>query len=227
LDAAYYTGTNFSQLKYETVNEAINFNWGLSAPNTYVGADNFSVRWSGKIQPRTTGTYTFYITSDNGRRLYINNKLIIDKWISDYDVEYTGTISLEHYKFYDIRLDYFEEAGGANCKLEWSSPEQNREVVPKSQLYSQYNSIDRNTHSHVDLVLFPVPVTDKMLNLILTGSDPSENSVLTIYDLVGKPVYTKTIRPEETLDLSVLQSGSYIVSVQNKNFKLNKSIVIQ
>jgi len=227
LDAAYSNGTNNSDVKYETVDETINFNWGNAAPNTFVGADNFSVRWTGKIQPRTTGTYTFYITSDNGRRLYIDNKLIIDKWISDYDIEYTGTISIEQYKFYDIRLDYFEEAGGANCKFEWSSIEQPREVVPKSQLYSQRNAIDQNKYSQADLILFPMPVTDKMLNLILTGSDQFENALLTIYDLVGKPVYTSTIRQKETLDLSVLQSGSYIISVQNKNFRLNKSIVIQ
>lgn len=227
LDADYYTGTNFTQLKNETVDETINFNWGNEAPNTSVGADNFSVRWTGKIQPRTSGVYTFYITSDNGRRLYIDNELIIDKWISDYDIEYSGTVSLEQYKFYDIRLDYFEENGGANCKLEWSSLEQPREIVPKSQLYSQFNSIDQNTLSPDHLILYPVPVSEKILNVLLSGSNQSENSMLTIYDLVGKPVFTTNFCQKASLDLSKLQSGSYIVSVQNKNQKLNKSIVIQ
>lgn len=86
-----------------------------------VNADNFSVRWAGKSDATLSDNYTFYVNSDNGRKLWINNQLIIDKWIDDYGVEYSGTISLTANQLYDIKLEYFESYGGANCKLEWFS----------------------------------------------------------------------------------------------------------
>jgi len=46
-----------------------------------MNADSFSVRWTGFIAPLYSETYTFYSKSDNGRRVWINNQLVIDKWL--------------------------------------------------------------------------------------------------------------------------------------------------
>ena len=226
LDAAYYNGTNFTTFRHSQRDTTINFNWGTAAPNAWVGADNFSVKWTGKIQPRTTGNYTFYINSDNGRRLYINNQLIIDQWISNYGTEYTGTINLVKGQFYPIELDYFEEAGSASCKLEWFSPEQPREVVPKSQLYSATNGLNKTEYSDTDVKIYPIPVRNKMMNVELTGLNEMEDTALTIYNLVGKSVLQTKIHQSDKIDLKTLQAGSYIVSVQNKNFRVNKNIIV-
>jgi len=226
LDAAYYNGTNFTTFRHAQIDTTLNFNWGTVAPNAYVGADNYSVKWTGKIQPRTTSKYTFYINSDNGRRLYINNQLIIDKWISDYGIEYSGTIDLVKGQFYPIELDYFEEAGGASCIFEWSSSEQPREVVPKSQLYSASNGIDKTEYSDMDVKIFPIPVTNKMMNIEITGLNELEDSILTIYNLIGRPVLQKQIHQSDKIDLKPLPAGSYIVSVQNNNFRVNKNILV-
>jgi len=226
LDAAYYNGSNYTLFRHSQIDTTINFNWGTVAPNVWVGADNFSVKWTGKIQPRTSGTYTFYIKSDNGRRLYINNQLIIDKWISDAGIEYSGTINLVKGQFYPIEVDYYEENGGASCKLEWSSPEQPREVVPKSQFYSASNGLDKTEYSDTDVNIYPLPVRNKMMNIELTGLNELEETTLTIFNLVGKTVLQTQIRQSNKIDLKTLQAGSYIVSVQNKNFRVNKNIIV-
>ncbi len=135
LTGNYFNGMNFETLKYSRTDANINFDWGTGTPNASVNADQFSVRWTGQVQPKYTGTYTFYLNSDNGRRLWINNQLIIDQWADNWGTEYTGTIALTAGQKYEIKLEYFENNGGANCKLEWSSFLQSREVIPQSQLY--------------------------------------------------------------------------------------------
>jgi mannan endo-1,4-beta-mannosidase len=72
--------------------------------------------------------------SDNRRKLWIDNKPIIDKWLDDHDQTYTGTIKLEAGKKYPIVYEYYEDGGGANTRLEWSSEHQAREVIPSSRL---------------------------------------------------------------------------------------------
>ena len=136
LRADYFNGQNFETWRISRKDPNINFAWGNGSPDASVNADNFSARWTGKIQPRYSGTYTFYINSDNGRRVWINGQLIIDKWIDDWGTDYTGTITLEAGRKYDISVEYFEATGGAGCKLDWSSASQAREAVPQGQLYA-------------------------------------------------------------------------------------------
>lgn len=136
LKGDYFAGKTMSVLKYSRTDPQVNFNWGEGSPGSPMVSDNFSVRWTGFIQPRYSGTYTFYINSDNGRRLWIDDKLIIDKWISDWGVVYSGTVELTEMKKHKIKVEYFEEVGGANISLQWSSDLETKEIVPQSQLYS-------------------------------------------------------------------------------------------
>lgn len=136
LSGNYFNGMNFETLKYSGKDAVLNMNWGTGTPNAAVNVDQFSVRWTGQIQPKYSGEYTFYINSDNGRRVWVNGQLLIDQWIDNWDVEYTGKITLTAMQKYDIKVEFFENAGGANIKLEWSSTQQAREVIPTSQLYA-------------------------------------------------------------------------------------------
>lgn len=135
LTADYYNGLNFNNKVLTRTDPAINFNWGTGAPGAGVRADSFSTRWTGYILPRYSQNYTFYITSDNGRRVWINGVLLIDQWINNWDVTYSGQITLNANQLYEIKVEYFEDYGGANAKLEWSSASQTREVIPQSQLF--------------------------------------------------------------------------------------------
>jgi len=133
LTAQYYNGMDFQTLVGTRIDRAINFNWGDGSPLAGVNADGFSVRWTGKIVPRYSERYTFFMNTDNGRRLWINNQLVIDRWTDDWGVEYNGAIQLQAGQAYDIRVEYFENWGGASARLEWSSSSQPREVVERFQ----------------------------------------------------------------------------------------------
>ncbi|WP_201762076.1 MULTISPECIES: PA14 domain-containing protein [unclassified Nonomuraea] len=93
--------------------------------------DDVTVRWTGQIEPEHSETYTFSMIGDNGFRLWIDGKPIIDHWVDDWDTERTGTpIALEAGRKYDIKVEYFEHYGGAHLRLRWQSPSQPKAVVP-------------------------------------------------------------------------------------------------
>jgi hypothetical protein len=73
---------------------------------------------------------------DNGFRLWVDGQLVIDHWVDDWDVEQTSQpIRLEAGQKYDIKVEYFENEGGASLRLWWQSPSQPKGIVPTEALY--------------------------------------------------------------------------------------------
>src|SRR5205823_8202350 len=108
---------------------AVNFNWGTGSPAPSISADTFTALWTGQVQPQFNETYTFYTTTDDGVRLWVNNTLIIDKWLDQGATEYGATINLTGGQKYDIRMDYYDNTGGAVAKLSWSSPSTAKAII--------------------------------------------------------------------------------------------------
>ncbi len=131
----YYRGKGFRELRLSRTDAMVNFDWGAGSPDPSVPADQFSVRWSGWIQPPVTGQFTFFVTADDGLRLWIDNRLIIDFWIDQGATERSGAASLRADHKHDIRLEYYENGGSATCRLAWSGPGVSKAVVPAARLY--------------------------------------------------------------------------------------------
>lgn len=100
---------------------------------------SFSARWTGQIEPKFSDAYTFHTVSNDGARLWVNGRLVIDDWMEHGEQESTGVISLEAEKKYEIKAEYFYNGGMAAMKLFWSCPHQPKEIVPSSQLWLPNN----------------------------------------------------------------------------------------
>ncbi len=138
LTGEYFNNITLSGQPADTkVDPTINFNWGTSGP-TGVGPDRFGIRWHGMITPRYTDDYTFHATVDDGVRLRVNGQTIIDRWGTNPATEFRGKYSLSAGQQYHIVCEYKEDGGEASVRLEWSSSQQTREIVPASQLYPQF-----------------------------------------------------------------------------------------
>lgn len=135
LKAEYYDELEFAGTRAVQTDPQIDFDWGSDSPTPGIAPDTFSVRWSGKILVPYGEEYTFYVTSDDGVRLYVNNQSLVNEWNEHSATEYSGKITLEAGKRYPIRLEYYENDGVALVKLEWSSPTVSREVIPAKYLY--------------------------------------------------------------------------------------------
>jgi hypothetical protein len=118
------------------VDPTVNTNWGNGSPDPSISVDQFTALWTGQVQPEFSETYTFYTTTDDGVRLWVNNQLIIDKWVDQGPTEWTGTASnLVSGRRYDIKMEYYENGGGAEAILSWSSPSTAKAIIPQSQLF--------------------------------------------------------------------------------------------
>ncbi len=135
LSATYFNNTNLTSPVVERVDATVNFNWGTNAPVAGVGADTYSVRWEGDIKVPRSGTYTFYTNTDDGVRLWVNNKLIVSKWIDQGATEWKGMIHLDQDVFYDIKMEYYEAAGSARAQLRWSGPGITKKIIPQGNLF--------------------------------------------------------------------------------------------
>ena len=97
--------------------DQINADWGGGGPGHGVGADHFSARWTGSFW-FDAGTHRFSHRSDDGLRLWIDNRLIIDDW----QEQQTAWTSLDTYVSrgtHTVRVEYFERTGGARVQVGW------------------------------------------------------------------------------------------------------------
>jgi hypothetical protein len=97
---------------------AINFSWGTGSPGTGINADNFSVRWTNYVS-LAAGTYRFTVRADDGVRLWIDDVLVLDRWIEQPATTYTVDRTLTA-GYHSIRLEYLEAAGEALIQLSWA-----------------------------------------------------------------------------------------------------------
>ncbi|WP_342481172.1 PA14 domain-containing protein [Paenibacillus sp. FSL L8-0340] len=136
LKGEYFKNMTLSGTPALVRNDALlNFNWRQGSPDPSIGIDSFSVRWTGQIKPTYSETYQFFTTSDDGIRVYINGKAVIDSWMKQSGAERTGSIALTGGQLYDIKVEYYENAGDANIRLMWQSQSQAKVTVPASALF--------------------------------------------------------------------------------------------
>ena len=134
LRGEYFDNSNLTTSRIVRTDARVNFDWGNNAPDASIGADTFSVRWTGKVTPRFSETYRFYTVSDDGVRLWVNGVLLIDNWTDHGATEDSQTIALNAGQAYDIKMEFFESGGLAVAKLLWSSASEAKQVIPASQL---------------------------------------------------------------------------------------------
>ena len=102
--------------------ERIDFNWGRYKPTAELNENNFSVRWTGKLKPAESGKYTLGFTADDGARLYLDGKLLVDAWARNPTKTVTSEVDLEAGRSYELRMEYFQNNREAVAKLVWSYP---------------------------------------------------------------------------------------------------------
>jgi len=102
----------------------IQFNWDKSAPSAAMARTDFSVRWTGQITAPVTGSYIFNIDADDGCRLFIDDKPIIDHWVPDNGTPQSATVDLVAGQPHTLRLEYFQAEGEAYIRLNWKIPGQ-------------------------------------------------------------------------------------------------------
>ena len=121
LQAEYFNNVTLTgDASKKRIDKSVDFHWTLYAPDPALQADFYSVRWTGKLIAPATGIFKIGLEGNDGYRLYINNKLIIDNWKKQTYRTSAADFSFEKGKQYDIRIEFFEPNGNATIKLVWN-----------------------------------------------------------------------------------------------------------
>jgi beta-glucosidase len=104
------------------VDKEINFNWFTNAPVPQLPTDNFSARWEGKLAPATSGTYELGARADDGVRVFLDDKLLVENWRDGGARTVTKRVELEAGREYKLRIEYYERYANGELRLVWSPP---------------------------------------------------------------------------------------------------------
>ena len=119
LTARYFGNTTLSgQPALQRTDAIVNFNWAGNRPDKLLPADGFSVRWSGQLAAPSSEAYTFYLYSDGGARLWVNNQLVIDRWQPPFEPQTrSAPVELKAGEKADVRVEYYHVGGEAAIHL--------------------------------------------------------------------------------------------------------------
>jgi hypothetical protein len=135
LRAEYFRGTDFSGTPIVRIDPGIRFNWGVEKFPPTGSTGSYSVRWSGRVVSPVTGPVTFSTDTDDGVRLWVEGRLLVNNWTQHSSTRDWGTVELVAGREVDLVMEFYEIIGGANATLSWSFPGRPEEVVPASQLF--------------------------------------------------------------------------------------------
>ncbi|HYG07140.1 MAG TPA: glycoside hydrolase family 3 C-terminal domain-containing protein [Stenotrophomonas sp.] len=136
LKGEYFKGTALAGTPALTrLDSRVAFRWDRGAPtddavargelsrDKALAADDFSVRWSGQLLPPRDGSYDISVTANDGFRLYVDGKLVLDRWRNaDRAQAEHASLALRGGQAYDLRLEYYEHERDAAVKLAWRLP---------------------------------------------------------------------------------------------------------
>ena len=136
LEGQYFANRNLEGTPVLTrVDPTVDFRWDRSSPTadlvargelpaaSALGDDDFSIRWTGQLVPPSSGRYELTVNADDGFRLEIDGRLVLDEWTTASRLRGKPVpLDLEAGRAYNVRLEYFEAARDAEVRLGWRAP---------------------------------------------------------------------------------------------------------
>lgn len=110
----------------------LNFDWSRTGPGRGIGLENYSVRWTRRMY-FPGRPYNFYLTSDDGARLFIDTTLIIDMWRPQSATTVRVPVDLTE-GIHDIRVEYYQNRADSVVSVTWDPPNGQTPPLPVSAL---------------------------------------------------------------------------------------------
>jgi len=136
LKGEYFRGLDFAgEPNLTRVDPRVAFRWDRVSPTDdlvargelpaerALGPEHFCVRWTGELLPPVSGRYEIEVGADDGFRLYVDNRLVLDAWQTTSRLQSKSVfLDLEAGKPREIRLEYFQDTRDAEVRLAWRLP---------------------------------------------------------------------------------------------------------
>ncbi len=131
LTGRYFNGVNFDTLVATRTDPQIDFNW--ATPPQGLPHDHYSVRWTGFIQAQQEGDYSLVTASDDGVRLWVDDKLVVDNWTVHALATNAAPVHFAANSRHKIRLEYYQDLFDAVVSLTWRLPQEKSVVSWSSE----------------------------------------------------------------------------------------------
>jgi len=121
LSGSYFKGIDLAGKPVVTrVDQQVDFEFTGHPPAPGLGATDFSVRWTGTLTPTASGNYELGIKGDDGYRMWIDGKQVVEDWRVHAPTTKTTQMTLEKGHPYAIKIEYFQKNNGAEARLVWT-----------------------------------------------------------------------------------------------------------
>lgn len=131
----YFPAPDLSGTPVSRRDPAIDFTWpGSTSPAPGIPGDGFSARWTARLRPPVSDTWTFVTDSDDGVRLWIDGQLLINNWADHATAQNSASLALEGGRTYDLVLEYYDRTGDGRIRLRWVGAGNPLEVLPAERL---------------------------------------------------------------------------------------------
>lgn len=134
LRGTYFKHPELSGDSVMRLDPTVDFDWQQREPVKGFDPQQFSVRWEGQVEPPASEKFTFYTLTDDGVRLWVQGRALIEQWAVRGLNEHRHALDLEAGRRYDLRLEYCNHGGPAQARLQWSSPSVFRTIIPAGRL---------------------------------------------------------------------------------------------
>lgn len=206
---AYKKHIEEKQIYITRIDSTIDFNWVRNSPDPRIRVDHFTGEWTGYISPDYTEEYTFTAKADDGVRVWIDGKLIIDQWVKQEQTQdgfvqgaqtsttHKSTIKLKKGQRYPIKVEYFEDVQNASIQVKWASKSQAEEVIPYKALYTDNTGNQHGLNATYGSMKTYIAYTQKGNNIyaillewqddqcVLNIDKPADNAIITLLGREG------------------------------------------
>lgn len=224
--AEYYNGSNFEQKVFSRVEKTIDFFLIHQSPAAGIDADYFSVRWTGKLYAPRTGTYTFIFVADDGVRLWVNNKLLIDRWYLNRATPFSGKIALQGKQVYNLKIEYSQmKPSAAVARASWIIEDGPEEPIDPRFVFSSAKKLPP-----VASVKKPAPATNKSSQEPLEGKAVVKKSTPAKKTTPAKEV-TASVKATKKAPIKPVEKAAAIKEKELpveifENLEIGKSVVL-
>lgn len=132
--AEYFGDLDFKGLRALRTDPNVDFDWTGVSPAARVQTYAYSVRWTGRIEPRFTEKYTFSAASDGALRVWVKGVRVLSQRNGNDEHERIA-IPLKAGELVEIRIEAVHWWGNTFDRLYWESPSQARQILPADRLY--------------------------------------------------------------------------------------------
>ncbi len=116
----YFSGSDFAgEPAARRIDPQVDFRWTFLPPAAGLGTDWYSVRWHGSLIGPETGPCRIGVEGDDGFRLYLDGRLIVDRWRKVSHRVTAVEVRLEQGKAHDLRLEFHEPVRNGEVRLVW------------------------------------------------------------------------------------------------------------